>query len=108
MTQIRVFGVEQPIDVGDRKRARWTVTNEAGSLADPAEMYFRIRSPAGVETTYEYLVDAELVRESLGTFSSAVTFDDDGSWWLRAKADGDIIDALEVEVRVRKSAFVSP
>ncbi|MGY4713055.1 hypothetical protein ACXDF8_26510 [Mycolicibacterium sp. CBM1] len=56
-----------PYDIGDRRKLTIEIRNEADELADPDALSFTMTAPDGV-TTYVYGTDAELDRDSLGTF----------------------------------------
>jgi hypothetical protein len=55
-------------DIGDLRRIPVAFTDIAGAPADPTSVTFKITEPDGTTTSYLYLTDAELVRDSLGNF----------------------------------------
>lgn len=55
-------------DIGDLKRIPGIFTDGDGNLADPSTVTFKITEPDGVTTSFIYLTDAELVRDSLGSY----------------------------------------
>lgn len=55
-------------------------TTQAGSGQDPDNVFLDITDPDGVVTTYEYLVDAEIVRSSLGAFYADISVGTSGAW----------------------------
>lgn len=67
------------IDRGDTRRL--TVTIYVGqALTDPASLTFRFRTPAGVETTYIFGVDAQIVHDTAGVFHADLLLDQAGPW----------------------------
>ncbi len=55
-------------DIGDLVRLSATFTNTAGVVTDPTATTCAIKVPSGTVTTYTYLVDVDLVRDSAGAF----------------------------------------
>lgn len=59
MTAVHVLtAIEQTINI----------RNTAGALADPTTLVVTLRAPDGTQTTYTYLVNAEITRTSVGVF----------------------------------------
>jgi hypothetical protein len=80
----------------------------SGTATDPTTVTFKQRTPAGVETTLVYGVDAAVQRTSAGLFFVDVTFGEAGKWTFRWKGTGAVIAADEKFVTVGASAFASP
>ena len=57
-------------DLGDTRRlsAAFTVAGNSPPATDPTTLTFKMREPDGTVTTYVYVTDAEVVRDSLGNF----------------------------------------
>jgi hypothetical protein len=63
---------------GDTKRIAVNFQNTDDDDTDPSTVTFKLRSPGGIETSYEYGTDAELVKSSTGDYYVDVTPDFDG------------------------------
>ena len=57
-------------DLGDTRKlsATFTVAANSPAATDPTTLTFSIREPDGVVTSYVYLTDAELVKDSTGVY----------------------------------------
>lgn len=53
---------------GSRVRVTGTFENENHVLTDPTTIVAKVENPNGVKTTYTYLTDAALVRQSTGIY----------------------------------------
>ena len=93
-------------DVGDRVRISTTVLNSAGTATDPTTLTFKIVTPAGVTTTYVYGTDAELVKASTGNYYVDYTTPTYGRFPYRWVATGNVTQATEGTLVVRKSAVI--
>lgn len=58
------------------------------SLVDPTNVFGWTRDPAGVVTTYEYSVDSEVTRTSLGRYSLTFSPDAPGMWYAGLYSTG--------------------
>jgi hypothetical protein len=92
-------------DVGQGVVCEATFRNLAAALADPTTVTFKFETPAGAETTYVYLTDAQLVRDSLGLFHVNLTASAHGIWKWRWQSTGDPTAAIEGEFRVNRTVF---
>jgi len=94
-------------DIGDMPRfsAAFAV---AGVATNPGAVKFKWRTPAGVETTYVYATDPEVVRASTGNYYVDLLLDEPGTWTIRWVSAGTCTSADEVRVRVETSAFTTP
>lgn len=70
-------------DKGDRAHLQGAFTDSAGDPADPGEVYFEIRFPDKTTTTYQYSVDAEVVKDSTGNYSMNLLLSTTGSYRYR-------------------------
>jgi hypothetical protein len=101
-------------DVGDRTRFTATFRDLDSALFDGNVVLFKLKSPAGTETTYRYGVDAALTRVSLGVYRIEVPWTLKGTWHRRWEVLTIIDDptstlvASEAAVQVHTSAFASP
>jgi len=77
----------------------------AGILTDPSTVQAKIRAPDGTITTYRYLTDTELVRDSTGVFHVDVVTTLGGTWAYRFISTGTAEAANEAEFFVQFSDF---
>lgn len=97
----------QTYDVGDEIRCTAVFTNAtSGAALNPSQVFAEIRKPDRTVTTYEYGVDAELVRSSTGHFYVDVDVDIAGRWYYRFYSTGTGKAAHEGAFTVRESQFV--
>lgn len=92
-------------DLGDLIRCSGVFTNAAGTAIDPDAVLFQFRTPQGDITSYTYLTDAELVRDSLGNFHVDIDATESGTWWSRFYATGNGQSADELSFIVSDSRF---
>lgn len=81
------------------------VKNSSSTLIDPGTLTFKVAAPDGEVTTYVYGTDAELARDSLGTFHVDVSVPVAGVYAYRFVSTGTGQAATEGEIEVAKSAF---
>jgi hypothetical protein len=91
-------------DIGQAVSERVTFRDLSGALADPTAVTLRIRTPAGVVTSY---TGAQILRESVGVYSKALAYDMAGYWGIRWEATGAVMAAEEKTVIVGPSEFYS-
>lgn len=65
-------------EIGQVVRLRAAFTNQDGAAVDPGALSLKIKSPLGVETTYVYGTDVEVVKESDGNYYADVEPDHQG------------------------------
>ncbi|MDL1909699.1 hypothetical protein FBQ81_03245 [Chloroflexi bacterium CFX6] len=75
-----------------------------GILTDPTTVSAKVKSPSGTVTTYVYLTDAALVRDSAGAFHLDVVALLSGQWHFRFEGTGTCT-AVEESVFNVRSAF---
>lgn len=95
-------------DVGDEVRittADDPFTNIEGVKIDPDAVFVKVKDPNGDVTTYEYGVDAEVIRISAGVYHMSVNASLAGDWWYRFYSTGAGQAAAERKFTVRKSEF---
>lgn len=92
-------------DLGDEVRCTGTYTDSAGTVQDPAAVFFQVEDPSGNKTTYQYSVDAELVKASTGVYYVDVDLDECGFWTYRHYSTGLGQAAAEKRMRVKESRF---
>lgn len=83
-------------------------------LYDPPRLLAIVQKPSGesgVETAYEYGIDEEIERESVGRYRMTLHFDVAGSWvrrWQAFDVDDNPLESTERSFRVRTSAAQEP
>lgn len=91
-------------DRGDSVRATATFT-VASVNTDPTTIKLKIRNPAGLVTTYTYLVDVALVRSATGIYYLDFTLDSAGTWYTRWEGTGTCAAVDETTVTVQQGVF---
>lgn len=91
-------------DIGDLVRCAGTFAS-SGANVNPSAVMFKVRSPAGVVTTYTYGQDAALVRDATGVYHVDVSADEPGDWAYRFWSTGTGQAAAEGRFGVRYSRF---
>lgn len=95
--------------VGDKPRVRasfYAIDTEV--LTDPSSIFAMVKKPDGTETSYQYGVDPEVVRESAGVYNIAILLDAAGHWFVRWKGIGTLVGASETRIIAGASAFSAP
>jgi len=75
-------------DIGDLVRVTGNLTTLAGAAADPDALICKVKSPAGVTTTYTYGTTAFPVRAEAGEYYVDVTPDTPGEWVYQFRSTG--------------------
>ena len=88
-------------------KVRVSGTAKVGTTAtDPTITRFKFRkSETGTVTTYVYITDAQLVRDSAGAFHVDLSLDTPGVWYYRWEGTGTCEAALEGAFSVINSNF---
>jgi hypothetical protein len=92
-------------DKGDLVRSSGAFTNTAGTATDPTTIICRVRTPTGTTTTYLYLTDAALVKDSTGNYHVDINATESGVWWVRWEGTGTVVQAEEDSFFVEYSKF---
>jgi uncharacterized protein YfaS (alpha-2-macroglobulin family) len=98
MTTIRVY------QEGDLVRATGVFKNAADVAIDPTTVRFKFTKPNGVQTTYLYLTDVQLVRDSTGNYHVDISADLPGEWYYRWESTGNGQAAEDHQFTVAPSA----
>lgn len=107
-------GQSMPLNVLIGERLRFTgpflnlLTN---TLSDPTTVSVIVKAPpafTGVETTYVYGTDVEVVKDKTGQYHIDITFDIAGDWAVRFKGAGAVVAANEYLVKVSAGAMIAP
>lgn len=69
--------------------------NSAGALADPTAVSVRWRAPDGTETTWVYLTDGQVVKDSTGLYHADIPTTLAGRHYFRWKGTGAVAAAEE-------------
>ena len=77
---------------------------ETGQMEDPGTLVFKLRGPCS-ETAYTYGTDAEVVKDSTGTYHIDVTPNHGGRWFYRWVSTGAGAGAVEGDFNVQRSRF---
>lgn len=88
-------------DVGDLVRVSAVFANSAGTAIDPTVVTLQVKVPAGTTTTYTYLTDVALVKDSPGHYHVDVNVTASGEWWYRWASTGTGQAAEESAFTVR-------
>lgn len=92
-------------DKSDVVRCSGAFTDADGVAADPTTVTFWWQTPAGVESSYVYSTDDELVKDSTGNYHVDLTIDEDGVWYHRLEGTGTNAAGAEMYFDIRKSEF---
>ena len=91
-------------DIGDLVRCTGTFA-ASGSNVNPTAVMFKVKTPAGVVTTYTYGTDAALVRDSTGVYHVDVSVAEAGEYVYRFWSTGTGQAASEGKFVVRSTLF---
>lgn len=69
--------------------------NAAGTLTDPTTVSLRWRAAGGTETTWVYLTDSQIVRDSVGLYHADIPVVVPGLHYFRWKGTGAVTAAEE-------------
>ena len=75
----------------------------AAAYTDPTTVRFKVRTPAGVVTTYEYPTATQIVKEAVGMYRLEFTVTAAGTWWVRLEVLGVAEGAQEIPLIVTAS-----
>lgn len=78
---------------------------KTGVLLDPTTVTFKVKNPLGVETTYVYNTDVQLIKDSTGIYHIDINANLVGTWFYRFESTGTGQAAQEGSFRVRVSNF---
>lgn len=71
---------EKIFELNDSVRAATVFKNTSGTAVDPANVFFKFKTPGRVETIYQYGVDVELVKDSTGNYHVDIDANETGIW----------------------------
>lgn len=87
--------------VGAEVHCEGTFTDADGNVQDPAAVYVLVKDPSGNTDSYEYGVDAELVKSATGVYYVDANCDEEGWWYYRVYSTGSGQAAGEDKFQVR-------
>lgn len=91
--------------IGSRVKIRCTIKNESGTLIDPGDVTYQIRTPNGDDVVRTYL-GTNVTRESLGVYYLWLTLDQHPKYRVRITATGSYQATTgDFEIPVDPSAF---
>jgi hypothetical protein len=97
-------------DLGDKVRVSGAFTLvSSGAAVDPDTVSLIVTDPDGLETTYVYLTDAEVVKDSTGNYHADISASAPGTWYYRwlSTGNGQAGEAKHFHVRNKRGAKVS-
>lgn len=90
--------------LGELARCEGEWKDEDGNYQDPTNVYFHLIDPSNNANTYQYGVDAEVVKVSTGQYYSDVPCDEVGVFLYRFYSTGANKSADEDQFEVMASA----
>lgn len=91
--------------VGAVARLSVVIADINGAAGDPGALRLKIKSPAGVVTTYSYAA-AQITRDGTGAYHADVTLTAAGTWAYRWETDPPNGGAVEGVVDVLRSTVL--
>ena len=92
--------------VNTSMRLTMAFEDEDGNDVDPSTVTFKTCSPSGVEASYVYTTDDELLRASEGHYTVDIAPDEAGRWFFRWETTGTgTTIAIEGDFLVQDSPF---
>ncbi len=74
------------VTIDTQVRTAVTFRDTDDALADPPSVLCYVKAPDGTETIYTYLIDVDLVRDSVGRYHLNFLADQVGDWKVRWQA----------------------
>lgn len=91
--------------VGAVARVSVTIADINGAAGDPGALRLKVKSPAGVVTTYSYAA-AQITRDGTGAYHADVTLAAAGTWAYRWETDPPNGGAVEGTLSVLRSVVI--
>lgn len=91
--------------IGQVVRIRAAFTNLSGAPVDPGGVTFKVKSPLGAVTTYNYPADTQVVKDSTGNYHVDFEPDRQGVWPVRWVGTGSNKGAGESAFLIAESQF---
>ncbi len=91
-------------DIGNKIRVTGAFTDplDNDEPVDPSSVYFSVRTPEGVVTTFEYSVDSDITKSDTGVYYIHVPLSMAGYWYVRwwgLDSNGKATVAEEVQIQ---------
>lgn len=94
--------------IGQKPTLIASFTDEDGIAADPTSVTFKVKDPAGTETSYTD-ADSEVTNPATGSWECELpTLDAAGRWYWRVDGTGAVTAANETFFIVDSSQFATP
>lgn len=90
-------------DKGDKIRLTVTFKNLAEVVTDPTNVYLRVRTPSGTQSTHQYGVDGNVVKTSTGIYYYDLQISESGTYRYKWEGTGALQVSEEGRLSVRKS-----
>ena len=91
---------------GELARMSLTAKDATGVLADPGALRLKVKTPAGIVTTYTYGSSAEVIKDSTGRYHADIQLTAAGVWAYRWELDAPNAGAAEGAITVQKSRVI--
>lgn len=92
-------------ELGDLITCTCTFADSDGDVHDPSAVFFKAKAPDGTTIEYQYTVDGELEKVSVGVYRVNVSASQTGWWYVRFYSTGDGQAADEDKFGVKESEF---
>lgn len=92
-------------NLGQKVRVSAEFTDADGAQADPTAIFAVVKAPDVAAVTYEYNVDAELVKDDTGDYHLDLSLSSAGVWAVRWYSTGTIqAGSSDTLINVRETA----
>lgn len=91
--------------IGEIPRITATFTDATGANVDPGALVVKIKTPAGVVTTYTFGAGAFITKDGVGVYHIDLNLTAEGSWFYRFEGTGANQVAGEGTIFVSNSEF---
>lgn len=93
------------IDIGDVMRLKVIFKDLAGAVVDPTAVTVQIKLPTDVVLEYTYLIGAEVIKDSTGTYHMDYLITMDGMHYYKWTGTGAVYAAEESQFFVKITQF---
>lgn len=80
----------------------------SGSLVDPTTITWKVRTPAGIETSYVYGVASEVTKTGTGIYVGTIRVQEFGLYASRWNGTGAVVASDEEHFRGARSSLDAP
>ena len=92
-------------DIGDITRLTVTFKNLAGTVVDPTTVKIQIKLPESTVVEYIYLIDAEIIKDSVGIYHIDFLITQGGIHYYKWSGTGSVYAAEESQFFVKITQF---